>query len=134
MDEQSFVDEEDDILFSHDDKSTALLRLTDSDEVSHKNILDIIAPLLPRPIEKIGIMAFGSILSLIIMSISEYADALTKDIHSTISTAAYYSYAILKVIFASEHRCILIPCFFRVMIAKCGLAAKQMVNLRYIFP
>jgi hypothetical protein len=129
--EEQFVDEDDDALFSTDDRSIEFARKGgDAQDFGLSNILDLVVPELSSPIEKMGIMAFGSIVSMIIQVITSYAEQLTNNIEVPLSEEVSNCFSIIKILYLSGYRRVLIPCFFRVIIAKAGISARRMVQIR----
>lgn len=136
---QPYTDDDDDAVFSTDDKTIETpSNNSNADEQSYvrgkpcSNILDILAPSLPRAVEKVGLMAFGSIFSLVITVITDFVQSLLQNIDTIPSEEVRYAWNILDSLYHSEYRNVLVPCFFRVMIVKAGLQARRMVHSRYV--
>ena len=94
------------------------------------NILQTLMTRSSDSSEKVALLAFQWLFDVLINQISNFVEILLKSQQSLISKNLMLSFSILYVLSRSKYSNILIPCFFRVMIAKSGIMAKEFVKLQ----
>lgn len=75
--------------------------------------------------EKVALLSFQWLFEIIISEVTNFAENLLQIRDSILTKNAVLAYNIIYVLSRSKYSNILIPTFFRVMIAKSGLKAKE---------